>query len=77
MHIHLEYVAVLEIDGPVSGSTIELPEGARVADLLDRLHVIKPHQSCLTVSVNLEKARLHRVLKDGDEVFLAIPISGG
>jgi molybdopterin synthase catalytic subunit len=59
--------------------TVELPEGATVAVLLDR---INPQQSALlargiAVSVNAEFSSATQVLRDGDEVGLLPPVSGG
>jgi molybdopterin synthase catalytic subunit len=64
---------------------VELPEGASVADLLERLraglpallsaqeHVLRG----IAVSVNAEYATAGHVLSDGDEVGLLPPVSGG
>jgi MoaE-MoaD fusion protein len=65
---------------------IELPEGATVSDLLaylrDSLHAPKnPAPSNLfrgiAVSVNAEYANGSHVLRDGDEIGLLPPVSGG
>ncbi len=65
-----------------AGSSIELEDGATVADLLDRL----AHRNAgapagalrgIAVSVNAEYAVAARVLCEGDEVGLLPPVSGG
>jgi molybdopterin synthase catalytic subunit len=68
-----------------SAVPVELPEGASVADLLERLreglparlsaqqHVLRG----IAVSVNAEYATAGQVLCDGDEVGLLPPVSGG
>lgn len=56
-------------------STVELPEGARVSDLLQRFEH-KAFQSA-AVAVNQEYAPLDRALREGDEVALLPPVSGG
>jgi molybdopterin synthase catalytic subunit len=66
-----------------SAATVELPEGASVAMLLERLRATlaerAPAQSLggIAVSVNAEYAQAGRILQDGDEVGLLPPVSGG
>jgi molybdopterin synthase catalytic subunit/molybdopterin converting factor small subunit len=67
----------------VSASTVDLPEGATVAELLERLtttlparHLVPPLSS-IAVSVNAEYATSTHVLQEGDEVGLLPPVSGG
>jgi molybdopterin converting factor subunit 1 len=64
-----------------STETVELPEGARVKDLLShyagqfpRLGEMLP---ALAFSVNQEYSRGDRLLRAGDEVALLPPVSGG
>jgi molybdopterin synthase catalytic subunit len=63
-------------------STLDLPEGATVAMLLDRLadepgRVPDSAWAAIAVSVNAEYARASLILQDGDEVGLLPPVSGG
>ena len=62
-----------------SAQAVELPEGASVGDLLERLGGGAPAQSLkgIAVSVNAEYAPASRVLREGDEVGLLPPVSGG
>jgi len=66
-----------------SAATVELPEGATVADLLERLSASQaapqPAQLLrgIAVSVNAEFAAASQVLREGDEVGLLPPVSGG
>ena len=62
-----------------SAKTVELPEGASVGDLLERLGGGAPAQSLkgIAVSVNAEYAPASQVLREGDEVGLLPPVSGG
>lgn len=66
-----------------SESTVELREGATVADLLARIGSSQPTGRPLqalrgiAVSVNAEYAHAAHVLRDGDEVGLLPPVSGG
>lgn len=59
--------------------TVELPEGATVAGLLERLNAehIAPLQWGIAVSVNGEFAAAAEKLKEGDEIGLLPPVSGG
>jgi len=66
-----------------SVATVELPEGASVGDLLERLSSSLPAGAPakrlrgIAVGVNAEYAQSTRVLSDGDEVALLPPVSGG
>jgi len=62
-----------------AAATVELPEGATVAALLDRLRAQKsaPALRGIAVSVNAEYATGEHVLREGDEVGLLPPVSGG
>jgi MoaE-MoaD fusion protein len=70
-----------------SVATMELPDGATVADLLVRLRQDLPARMTgpgqqdvlrgIAVSVNAEYATAGQVLRDGDEVGLLPPVSGG
>lgn len=61
--------------------SVELPEGARAADLRDRLAdrhpVFADFGERLAVSVNLEISSPEAVLREGDEVAFLPPVSGG
>ena len=64
-----------------SSDSVDLPEGARVEDVLahyarqaPRLEAMRP---ALALSVNQEYARADRPLAAGDEVGLLPPVSGG
>jgi len=64
-------------------ATVELPEGATVAELLERLRATLPAGAAagilgsIAVSVNAEYAQAADILDDGDEVGLLPPVSGG
>jgi molybdopterin synthase catalytic subunit len=68
--------------GP-SAATVELPEGATVAMLLERLRGTSPARAPeqilrgIALSVNAEYAQATQILRDGDEVGLLPPVSGG
>ena len=56
-----------------------MPVGSSVADLLERLSAARPTAALrgIAVSVNAEFAGVTQGLKDGDEVGLLPPVSGG
>lgn len=54
---------------------VQLPEGSRIADLLDRLGVPKNETKQVFVNGRLQVSDY--VLKDGEEVGIFPPIAGG
>src|ERR1019366_3503163 len=62
-----------------SPATVELPAGATVADLLARLGETAAARALrgIAVSVNAEYATTAHILREGDEVGLLPPVSGG
>lgn len=63
-----------------SGREVELREGATVADLLETMCTggfAADRLRGIAVGVNAEYARAGQVLRDGDEVALLPPVSGG
>jgi MoaE-MoaD fusion protein len=82
MRVHILTFGILKDWLGSGGSTIELEDGATVANLLERLerqHAGSPAAALqgIAVSVNAEYAVAARVLCDGDEVGLLPPVSGG
>jgi molybdopterin synthase catalytic subunit len=81
MRVHILTFGVLKDWLGSAGSSVELEDGATVADLLERLahHRAGPGAALrgIAVSVNAEYAVAARVLCDGDEVGLLPPVSGG
>ena len=60
---------------------LELPENVRLSYLMDRLkkeyEPIRGFRSPLAVSINMEYAKGNELLKEGDEIALIPPVSGG
>ena len=82
MRVHILTFGILKDWLGSAGSSIELEDGATVADLLERLARQHAGGSAaalqgIAVSVNAEYAVAARVLGDGDEVGLLPPVSGG
>jgi len=61
--------------------TLELPEGARVRDLLahyeGQIPQLRPSMASLAVAVNQQYSTVTTEVRDGDEVALLPPVSGG
>jgi molybdopterin synthase catalytic subunit len=83
MHVRVIAFGALKEWLSPSAATVELPEGATVAMLLERLRATllkrAPEQILrgIAVGVNAEYAQAAQILKDGDEVGLLPPVSGG
>jgi molybdopterin synthase catalytic subunit len=82
MRVHILPFGMLKDWLGSSAATVELQEGATVSDLLDRLADGAPGRTAtalrgIAVSVNAEYAPAGHVLRDGDEVGLLPPVSGG
>ncbi len=81
MHIRVLLFGILKTSLGQSSEILDLPEGARVDDLLaqykDRFPQLEAILSTLAVSVNQEYSRADRTLAAGDEVGLLPPVSGG
>ena len=74
MQVHVLPFGILK--NWIAASTLELHDGATVADLLVSLGTAAPLRG-IAVSVNAEYAAAAHVLRDGDEVGLLPPVSGG
>ncbi len=81
MQIRVLFFGVLRDVAGQNSDLLDLPESAKVNDLLSHLQEQIPrlvdHLSCIAVSVNQEYARRESSLKSGDEVALLPPVSGG
>ncbi len=81
MKVKVLYFATLRDRAGVRQETLELPEGATVADL--KRHIARQHPSLdaamdsALVSVNREFAFAEDSLHEGDEVAVFPPVSGG
>jgi molybdopterin converting factor subunit 1 len=81
MRVSVLYFGVLKDLIGHARSEMDLAEGASVAELLEvhrrRAKGPAPVWDSIAVAVNQEYARAADVLKDGDEVALLPPVSGG
>ena len=81
MQVRVLLFGVLKSVVGQSREILDLPEGARVDDLLalygERFPQFEAFASALAVSVNHEYSGADRTLTEGDEVGLLPPVSGG
>lgn len=81
MRVRILVFGVLKEVLPESSAALELPEGARVRDLLDRYRALLAGREelwkSLAIAVNREYVSADQVLREGDEVALLPPVSGG
>ncbi|MFZ0663702.1 MAG: molybdenum cofactor biosynthesis protein MoaE [Acidobacteriaceae bacterium] len=85
MRVRILVFGVLKDLIPETDAMVELPEGARVRDLLDRCRASVTGQfagqdalwGSLATAVNREYVSADHALGDGDEVALLPPVSGG
>ena len=77
MHIKVLAFGVLKERLGESAFPLEMPEGATVADLLVRIAKGTECLRGIAISVNAEYALPGDVLREGDEVGLLPPVSGG
>jgi sulfur carrier protein ThiS len=68
--------SVVPLSGMVTGSPIEVAEGTRIRDLLQRAGV-DDDELYLLPAVNGESANLDRVLRDGDRLSVYRLSAGG
>jgi len=81
MQIRVLFFGVLKDIAQKSDDLLTLSDGATVAELLRhyqaRIPQLENHRRSLAVSVNQEYAGMETPLKQGDEVALLPPVSGG
>lgn len=81
MRVHVLVFGVLKDMIPAPSTTVDLPAGACARDLIGRYRECLPNQGklldSLAVAVNREYVSADHELRDGDEVALLPPVSGG
>ncbi len=75
--IRVRLVAPFALDGVDPAGWIDLPDGARVNDLLRCAREFPLYARFLPITVNGEQVKRSHRLKDGDTVVWIMPISGG
>jgi MoaE-MoaD fusion protein len=81
MMIHLKMFAIMRERSGVAEAQLQLPEGADVSQAVAEAARRFPKMADLlpgvAVAVNLDYAQRQVVLRDGDELALIPPVSGG
>jgi molybdopterin synthase catalytic subunit len=81
MIIHLKMFAILRERSGVGEAELQLPEGADVSQAVAEAARRFPKMADLlpgaAVAVNLDYAQRQVILRDGDELALIPPVSGG
>jgi MoaE-MoaD fusion protein len=81
MRVRLLYLGMLKELAGTAAEAVELTDGATAADLwsrvVERFPKMKGYERSIAMSVNQEFAGRGTVLRDGDEVGLLPPVSGG
>lgn len=81
MRIQVKLFAILRDKARVGSADLELADRATVADAFARLAELHPaiavYLPRVSAAVNREYVRADYVLKDGDELALIPPVSGG
>jgi molybdopterin converting factor subunit 1 len=81
MRVRILFFGMLKDVAGQASDTVDVPEGASVADLLkhceSRLPRLKQSLSSLALAVNQQYAAPNTILKPDDEVALLPPVSGG
>lgn len=81
MRVTVRFFAVVREAVGHSAAELELASGATVADakaaLAERFAPLRPHLERLAFAVNQQYAQLATPLKNGDELALIPPVSGG
>jgi molybdopterin synthase catalytic subunit/molybdopterin converting factor small subunit len=79
IHVHVLAFGALKDALDTDAAEVALREGATVSDLVAHLSLNYPHAMLrgIAVSVNAEYATATQVLRQGDEVGLLPPVSGG
>jgi molybdopterin converting factor subunit 1 len=79
--VHVKLFAILRERAGVGECTLDLPEGATVAEarepLLQRHPSLRGHIDRCAYVVNRRYAKVDAILSDGDELALIPPVSGG
>ena len=81
MRVRVLFFGILKDLAGKSSDLLELRDGALVRDVLEhyalRMPRLRESLASLAVAVNQEYARAEMVLREGDEVALLPPVSGG
>jgi len=77
MKITLEYLGFLKIESIQSGSVVDVPDGSTAASILDMCKLNGSYRKYIVPIINGERTSHDQVLKEGDRMFIYLPVGGG
>jgi molybdopterin converting factor small subunit len=77
IRIKVLYPAIMQVETPVSGDFVSVPEGTTVKELLTYLRLKEEHHRYIIPVVDGEKRGLSYTLRNRDELRLLLPMGGG
>ncbi len=77
MKVILEYSAMLDVKGHVSGDNFECAEGTTIKDILGALKIRREHQRFVIATVNNTEVRHSHVVIEKDKLFFLVMAGGG
>lgn len=81
LKVRVKFFAVCRDLAGTDSIMLELPDGAGEEDFWDviitKYPKLKPYKALSRLAVNLEYVNHHVILKEGDEVCIIPPVSGG
>jgi len=81
LKLQVLFFSVLQDITGTAGQTLEVPDGSKVSDLLDRLYLqwpkLKDWDSSLLIAVDQTYVKRDAPLHDGAEVAIMPPVQGG
>lgn len=77
IRVAVHFTGLVNIRNITSGSSMDIPGGTSVSELLSTLGIIEQHKRYLIVMVGGKKVTVSHLLRDGDEIRLFLPVGGG
>ena len=80
MIIYLRFFALYKEKSGTANTTIDMPSGSSVDDLINKMHEIYPslpRNTTTLIAVNYQYVESDTILHDGDEIAIIPPVSGG
>lgn len=75
--VHIEYMGFLQVEGVKNDSLQRVPRGITSRQLLMDWNIKESQHRFFTPWINGEKKSLDTPLKQGDKLFLYLPVGGG
>ena len=75
--VTVHFTGLVDVRNVTSGSSVPIPEGTSLSELLSILGIIEQHKRYIISMINGKKETLFYVLKNNDVVELFLPVGGG